>query len=57
MPAAGIEPLVRVPERKGEGRYALARVDLPTFGRWSIRVDALISDFEKVIFTTEVPIR
>jgi hypothetical protein len=57
MPAAGIEPLVRVPARTGEGRYALARLDLPTSGRWSIRVDALISDFEKLIFTTEVPIR
>jgi copper transport protein len=57
LPAADIEPLVRVPESAGRGHYALARIDLPTAGRWSVRVDALISDFEKVIFTTEVPIR
>lgn len=57
LPAAGIEPLVRQPERTGPGRYALPRVDLPVAGRWRVRVDALISDFEKAILTTEVPIR
>jgi copper transport protein len=56
LPAAGIEPLARVPERTGQGHYVLARLDLPTAGRWSVRVDALISDFEKAIFTTQVPI-
>jgi copper transport protein len=53
---AGIEPLERTATPAGEGRYTLARVDLPLTGRWTVRVDALISDFEKASFEAEITI-
>lgn len=57
LPIAGIEPLGRTPTADGKGRYTLPRIDLPLHGRWRVRIDALISEFEKVIFTTELPVQ
>lgn len=57
LATAGIEPLVRKPVRRADGHYELPRVDLPVAGNWSIRVDVLVSDFEKTTFTVEVPVR
>lgn len=53
-PDAAIEPLARTMSPRQEGRFALDRVDLPLAGRWQIRVDALVSDFEKIGFAGEL---
>lgn len=57
LPEAGIEPFVRRPEAIEPGRYRLEGLDLPLSGRWTARVDALVTDFEKAVFRAEVPIR
>lgn len=44
--AAGIEPLRRKAEMNGEGDYVVKDLRLPVPGRWHIRVEILISDFE-----------
>jgi hypothetical protein len=36
---------------------ALARTDAALPGRWQLRIDALVSDFEKAIFRGEAEIR
>ncbi len=57
LPGAGIEGLTVRLTPLAPGRFAadLAEIALP--GRWHMRIDALISDFEKVIFRGEVDIR
>jgi len=51
----GIEATRRGLEQ-GEDGYALATSDMAIPGIWQIRVDALVTDFEKPIFTFEVDI-
>jgi copper transport protein len=54
-PDAAIEPLSRVLAPQG-ARFILDRVDLPLAGRWQVRIDALVSDFEKITFTAAIAI-
>lgn len=56
QPAAGIEPITRRLTRTGPGVYRLDGLTLPVAGRWEIRIDALIDDFEKAIFRTTLPV-
>ncbi|SMH56742.1 copper resistance CopC/CopD family protein [Azospirillum agricola] len=56
QPAAGIEPLARKPVRDGPGAYRLDGLALPVDGRWELRIDALIDDFEKAIFRSTLPV-
>ena len=53
LPAAGIEPLERPLRPSGAGRFT-GEVGLPVAGRWSVRIDARVSDFEKVVFRSEL---
>ena len=55
LPEMGIEPLVRRLEPAGDNRFIIED-DIPFPGRWAVRVDTLISDFEKLIFRFEVPV-
>ena len=55
LPAAGIEPFTRPLEPVGEGRFA-GEVDIPLAGDWAVRLDALITDFEKAILRAELPV-
>ena len=52
----GIEATTRRLERGEEG-YALETSDMAIPGTWQIRIDALVTDFDKPIFTFEVEIR
>ena len=45
-PAAGIEPIRRKAEMNDDGDYVVEGLRLPLPGRWHIRVEILISDFE-----------
>jgi copper transport protein len=57
QPDAGIEPIVRAATPTGDGRFQLAGPELALAGTWRVRVEALISDFEKATFETRVSIR
>jgi copper transport protein len=49
-PEAGIEPIRRLGEPTGKGVWEVKDLTLVPAGQWSIRVEALVSDFEKPIF-------
>ncbi|MDN5870070.1 MAG: CopD family protein [Nitrococcus sp.] len=57
LPAARIEPITRTLAPVGPGLLRYTGPELSLRGRWTLRVEALISDFEKAIFEAEVPIR
>jgi copper transport protein len=42
---------------RGNGKFAGDIAELAVAGRWQLRIDALISDFEKAIFRGEVELR
>ena len=56
-PIAGIEPLHRDLKPVGDSYFEYAGPELGSAGRWSVRIEALVSDFEKSIFETEVSIK
>jgi copper transport protein len=47
-PGAGIEPFERRAKRVREGAWEVRGLVVPVGGRWDVKVDALVSDFEKV---------
>ncbi len=51
-PGDGVEPILRTAERTADGTWRIANILLAPAGRWTLRVDALISDFEKLTFET-----
>jgi len=56
LPSAGIEPITRTLKAVGPGVYAVDGVQLPLPGAWTVRVDVLVSDFEKALYRTELPV-
>jgi copper transport protein len=59
LPERGIEPLERQATLGPDGNWHLRDVPLPYPGRWHMRIDALVTDFEKVTLEDEfdVPVR
>lgn len=55
-PAAGIEPIRRAATRSEE-QWRVDNLIVPVPGRWQMRVDVLISDFEKVVLEDAIEIR
>ena len=53
-PQAGIEPITRPAVRTGGVRWSVRGVPFPVPGRWTLALDILISDFEKV--TIDAPV-
>jgi copper transport protein len=49
-PAAGVEPIRRMGQPIGRGAWGIKDLTLVPEGEWGIRVEALVSDFEKPIF-------
>jgi copper transport protein len=47
-PTAGIEPMRRVAKHAGESNWRIEQLPIPIAGRWKVRVEMLISDFEKL---------
>jgi copper transport protein len=47
-PAAGIEPMRRPASPMGDNRWRVDDLLIPVAGRWMLRVEILISDFDKV---------
>jgi copper transport protein len=57
LSGAGIEPIRRRLHEVAPGRYHLPELTLPMSGRWSVRIEALVSDFDRRSFSVEVEIR
>jgi copper transport protein len=51
---AGIEPVRRAAVSTGNSSWRIDDLRIPTAGRWSLRVDILINDFEKETLEDEV---
>jgi copper transport protein len=49
LPARGIEPLERAATLDADGYWHVRDVPLPVAGRWHLRIEALVTDFEKVM--------
>lgn len=56
-PQAGIEPIRRPAQRQADGSWAVDGLTLPVAGRWTVRLDLLISDFEMVKLEDGLDIR
>lgn len=56
-PAAGIEPFKRRAEKTPDGNWRAEGVVLPIAGEWTVRIDALISDFDLAKLEGRVAIR
>ena len=52
--AAGIEPVRRDAERAGDTSWHIDDLRIPLAGRWTLRVDVLINDFEKETLEDDV---
>jgi copper transport protein len=56
-PVAGVEPITRQASQPGDGTWQIANMPIPAPGRWSVRIDILVSDFEMVRLDGEIDIR
>jgi copper transport protein len=56
-PAAGIEPVRRNAVSEGEANWRIDDLRIPVAGRWLVRVEILISDFDKVTLEDQVELR
>jgi copper transport protein len=56
LPSAGIEPLQRRAKPVEDGAYRVELMPVPTPGVWQVQVDVLITDFDKILTTIDVPI-
>jgi copper transport protein len=56
MPERGIEPLERAATLGADGYWHVADVPLPYPGRWHLRIEALVSDFEKIALEDELDV-
>ena len=54
---AGVEPIRRALSRTRPGTYELKDLVLVPAGTWSIRIDALVGDFDERVFETKLEIR
>jgi len=48
LPERGIEPFERSASLGPDGYWHVRKVELPFAGRWHVRIDALVTDFEQV---------
>lgn len=51
-PASGIEPIVFVAQHQEDGRWQARPVELPYQATWHVRVNVLVSDFERISLET-----
>lgn len=56
-PGAGIEPFRRKAEKRGDGTWRADEVILPLPGKWIVRIEILITDFEIARIQGELEIR
>jgi copper transport protein len=56
LPERGIEPMERDASRGPDGYWHVRKVELPFAGRWHVRIDALVTDFEKITLEDELEV-
>ncbi|TPK96175.1 copper resistance protein CopC [Mesorhizobium sp. B2-4-12] len=56
-PDSGIEPLKRAATKSGNGGWRIDNLVIPVQGRWTVRLNILVSDFEMVKIEAPVDIR
>ncbi|MET4800578.1 CopD family protein [Bradyrhizobium sp. LB11.1] len=56
LPERGIEPMERDAELGADGYWHVRKVELPFAGRWHVRIDALVTDFEKITLEDELDV-
>lgn len=56
-PDAGIEPIKRAATKPGDGTWRVDGLVVPVPGRWTARLDILVSDFEMVKIEAPIDIR
>jgi hypothetical protein len=52
-----VEPLERRATQAGTGQWVIENLPVPLPGRWQVRVDVLVSDFEKTTLGGQVEVR
>ena len=56
LPERGIEPMERKASRGSDGYWHVRKVELPFAGRWHVRIDALVTDFEQITLEDELDV-
>ncbi|PSO14561.1 CopD family protein [Bradyrhizobium sp. MOS003] len=56
LPERGIEPMERKASLGPDGYWHVRKVELPFAGRWHIRIDALVTDFEQITLEDELDV-
>ncbi|MGY8664874.1 CopD family protein [Bradyrhizobium sp. UFLA05-109] len=56
LPERGIEPIEYAAELGTDGYWHVRKVELPFAGRWHVRIDALVTDFEKITLEDELEV-
>jgi copper transport protein len=56
MPEKGIEPMERKATQAADGNWTVRDMPIPFAGRWRVRVEALVTDFEKVTLEEELDV-
>ncbi|PTE08332.1 copper resistance CopC/CopD family protein [Mesorhizobium helmanticense] len=56
-PDSGIEPIKRPATKPGDGTWRVDDLVIPVAGRWTARLDILVSDFEMVKIEAQIDIR
>jgi copper transport protein len=57
LPSLGVEPLERRATKAGAGLWEIESLPVPLPGRWLVRVEVLISDFEKAALEGQVEVK
>lgn len=52
--ALGIEPVRRIATRLSPGLWRVGPLALPRADRWTVRIDALVSDFDEIALTADL---
>ncbi len=55
-PSSGIEPFERHAVQAGPGSWRVEDLVLPVAGSWQVRIDVLVSDFDKIMLEGEITI-
>lgn len=53
-PKAGIEPLRREAKSEGDANWRVEDLRIPFAGRWNVRLDILVNDFEKTAIDDDI---
>ncbi|WP_298872124.1 CopD family protein [uncultured Bradyrhizobium sp.] len=56
LPERSIEPMERDAKLGPDGYWHVRKVELPFAGRWHVRIDALVTDFEKITLEDDLEV-